>query len=61
MDPLRRTDQDFVLKKPDTVAITCASVVNRIPDVMNSEPGYVTTDKMGPLNYMIRPMETYVK
>ena len=54
-------NQSFILKKPDTVGITCASVVNRIPDVINAKPGYVTTDKMGALTYMIRPMETYIR
>ncbi len=54
-------DLDFVLKKPDTVAITCASVVNRIPDLINAAPGYITTDKMGPLTHMFKPMNEYVK
>lgn len=41
----------ITVEKPDTVELTCATVVNRIPDVINSVPGYVTTDKIGDLVY----------
>ena len=37
----------IVVSRPSTVELTCASVVNRIPDVINSVPGYVTTEKFG--------------
>ena len=36
-----------VITKPDTVRLTCASVVNRIEDVILSNPGYVPTSQMG--------------
>lgn len=41
----------IVVAKPSTVELTCATIVNRIPDVINSVPGYVTTDKFGELNF----------
>ena len=41
----------FVVTMPDTVRLTCASVVNRIPDVLKSEPGFVPTSRMGELKY----------
>lgn len=54
-------DQEVILAKPDTVAVTCATLVNRIPDVMNSEPGFITTDKMAPAQYRPKPLNEYVK
>ena len=36
-------------KKPDTVGVTCASAVNRIPSVVAARPGYVTVSELGPL------------
>lgn len=41
----------LVINRPATVELTCASVVNRIPDVMNARPGYVPTEEMGELTY----------
>ncbi len=51
----------IVVARPSTVELTCASVVNRIPDVMNSEAGYVPTDRMGELQYRVKPLNEYVK
>ena len=41
-----------VITKPDTVRLTCASVVNRIEDVILSNPGYVPTSQMGEIEYI---------
>ncbi len=51
----------IVVARPDTVALTCASVVNRIPDVINARPGYVTTNELGELNYRVKPLNEYVQ
>ena len=51
----------LVINRPSTVELTCASVVNRIPDVMNSRAGYVPTEEMGELNYRVKPLNEYVK
>ena len=51
----------LVINKPATVELTCASVVNRIPDVMNSKAGYVPTEEMGDLYYRIKPLNEYVR
>ena len=51
----------LVINRPSTVELTCASVVNRIPDVINSRPGYIPTEEMGELNYRIKPLNEYVK
>lgn len=54
-------DTTLVIARPSTVELTCASIVNRIPDVINSTPGYVTTEKLGELNYRSKPLNEYVK
>lgn len=50
----------IVVAKPNTVELTCASVVNRIPDVIKAPAGYVTTDKMGELNFRVKPLNEYL-
>ena len=51
----------LVINRPSTVELTCASIVNRIPDVINSRPGYVPTEEMGELNYRVKPLNEYIK
>lgn len=51
----------ITVEKPATVELTCATVVNRIPDVINAKPGYVTTEKMGDLEFKIKPLDQYLK
>ena len=51
----------ITVARPSTVELTCATIVNRIPDVINSTPGYVTTEKFGELNYRVKPLNEYVK
>ena len=51
----------ITVEKPATVELTCATIVNRIPDVINAEPGYVTTEKMGDLQIRLKPLNEYVK
>ena len=53
-------DTTIVVAKPATVELTCASVVNRIPDVINSKAGYVPTCEFGELNYKVKPLNEYV-
>ena len=50
-----------VISRPSTVELTCASIVNRIPDVINAVPGYVPTSKMGEIKYKTRALNEYVK
>lgn len=41
------------VNRPATVELTCATIVNRINDVINAEPGFITIDKMGYAKYII--------
>ena len=51
----------MTINRPATVELTCADIVNRIPDVINAEPGYVSTDKLDELKYLVKPMNEYVR
>ena len=44
-------DTTIVITRPNTVELTCASVVNRIPDVIKAKPGFIPTSQMGELKY----------
>ena len=45
-------DTTLVINKPNTVELTCASIVLRIPDVINAEAGFIPTSRMGELKYV---------
>ncbi len=44
-------DTTVVVNRPCTVELTCATIVNRIPDVIAAPSGYVTTDNFGIAKY----------
>lgn len=46
---------------PPIPKMTCSILVNRIPDVINAEPGYLTTDNMPECKYLVKSLEQYVK
>ena len=54
-------DTTITVARPATVELTCASVVNRIPDVINSKAGFVPTSQLGDLEYKSKPLNEYVK
>ena len=43
-----------------TREITCTQVVNRIPDVINAEPGFATVDRLPKPRYRTHPLGHYV-
>ena len=42
----------LTIEKPATVELTCATIVNRIPDVIKAAPGFIPTSRMGELKYI---------
>lgn len=56
-------EPDFALSNgvvPTNVS-TCTHLVNRIPDVINAEPGFVTIEKLPRLRYRAFPLHTYLQ
>lgn len=51
----------IVVNRPATVELTCATIVNRLPDLINAKPGFVPTCDMDELKYRTKPLHTYVK
>lgn len=43
-----------------TQITTCTQIVNRIPDVINAAPGFVTMEKLPRLRYRAHPLHSYV-
>ena len=44
----------ITVERPNTVELTCGTIVNRIPDVISAKPGYVPTEQFGELNFKQR-------
>ena len=51
----------ITVEKPATVELTCATVVNRIPEVINAPYGFVPTSKFEEPMYKVKPLNEYVK
>ncbi len=51
----------ITVKQPATVELTCADIVNRIPDVINARPGFVPTSEMESPKYRLESLENYIK
>lgn len=49
------------IERPQTVELTCADIVNRIPDLINAKPGFVETSKMPEPRYRIKDLNEYIK
>lgn len=53
-------ESSLVCNKPATVELTCANIINRIPQLIDAPSGYVTTDKFPYNIYCIKPLNEYV-
>lgn len=54
-------DTTVTISRPATVELTCATIVNRIPDVINARPGFVPTCEMPVLEYRNDTLDKYLK
>ncbi len=50
-----------VIERPSTVELTCATVINRIPEVMCAPAGFTTTDWMPENFYKAQPLHKYME
>ncbi len=50
-----------IVNKPATVELTCATLVNRIPQLIDAPAGYVSTDKFPYNEFILKNMNEYVK
>lgn len=53
-------DTTLIVNRPATVELTCATIVNRLPQLIDARPGYVTTNELPINRYMVKPMNAYV-
>ena len=54
-------DTTLVINRPATVELTCATVVNRIPEVINAPYGFVPTSRFDEPMYKVKDLNEYVK
>jgi hypothetical protein len=51
---------EVTINRPSTVELTCATIVNRIPDLIAATPGFVTSEKMPVNKYRAKSLSFYV-
>ena len=54
-------DTTITVARPATVELTCASIVNRLPDLINAKSGFLPTSQIGELNFKTKPLNEYVE
>jgi len=54
-------DTTVSVERPDTVRLTCADIVNRIPDIINAKPGFVPTSQMPDPRFRVEFLDKYLK
>lgn len=53
-------DTAIKIAQPKTVELTCATLVNRLPQLINAPAGYITTEKMPKAQYITYPLHMYL-
>ncbi len=51
----------LILNRPQTVELTCANIVNRLPDVINAKAGFISTSQLKEATYPIKDLNEYIK
>jgi len=54
-------DTEVIINRPATVELTCATIVNRIPDLIAAEPGFITSEKMAANKFRAKDLSFYVE
>ncbi len=54
-------DTEVIINRPATVELTCATVVNRIPDLIAAEPGFITSEKLPANKFRAKDLNFYVE
>lgn len=54
-------DTEVIINRPATVELTCATIVNRIPDLIAAPPGFTTSEKMPTNRFRAKDLSFYVK
>ncbi len=54
-------DTEVIINRPATVELTCATIVNRIPDLIAAPPGFITSEKMPTNAFRPKDLRFYVK
>lgn len=57
---LGEPNTEVTINRPNTVELTCATIINRIPELICAPAGYFTTEFMPENNYKYGPMEDYL-
>jgi 2,4-diaminopentanoate dehydrogenase len=52
---------EVIINRPATVELTCATIVNRIPDLIAAASGFITTEKMPTNAFRARDLSFYIK
>lgn len=47
-------DTTITVNRPDTVKLTCADIVNRIPDIITAKPGFISTSELNESTYKLK-------
>ena len=58
---LGEPDTTITVNRPATSELTCADVVNRIPDVINAQSGFIPTSQFPEPKYRVKDLNEYVK
>jgi 4-hydroxy-tetrahydrodipicolinate reductase len=53
-------DTRCIIQQPATVEYTCATIVNRIPSLIEAPPGFITTEKQPLAEYRPYPLAVYM-
>ncbi|MCI8574912.1 MAG: dihydrodipicolinate reductase [Bacilli bacterium] len=58
---LGEPDTTIVVNRPATSELTCADIVNRIPDVINAPSGFIPTSRLTDPKYRLKNLNEYVE